>query len=113
MHLLSVEHLTKTYGEKKLFEDVNFGIADGDKIGIIGVNGTGKSRFSRRLPASSRPTAATSFIPPRVSVRMLLQNPEFDPEETVLQHVLSGDSPQLKAVREYAEVMEALELKWL
>lgn len=109
MHLLSVEHLSKTYGEKKLFEDVSFGISDGDKIGIIGVNGTGKSTFLKAIAGIEPADSGSVVIPPRVSVRMLLQNLEFDPEETVLEHVLSGDSPQLKAVRDYAAALEALE----
>ncbi|MCM3748456.1 ABC-F family ATP-binding cassette domain-containing protein [Paenibacillus pasadenensis] len=110
MHLLSVEHLTKTYGEKKLFEDVSFGIAEGDKIGIIGVNGTGKSTFLKAIAGMEPADSGKVIIPPRVSVRMLLQNPEFDPEETVLEHALGGDTPQLRAVREYAAALEALEL---
>ncbi|ASS67124.1 MULTISPECIES: ABC-F family ATP-binding cassette domain-containing protein [unclassified Paenibacillus] len=109
MHLLSVEHLSKTYGEKKLFEDVSFGISDGDKIGIIGVNGTGKSTFLKAIAGIEPADSGSVVIPPRVSVRMLLQNLEFDPEETVLEHVLSGDSPQLRAVRDYAAALEALE----
>ncbi|OXM14050.1 ABC-F family ATP-binding cassette domain-containing protein [Paenibacillus herberti] len=109
MHLLSVEHLTKTYGEKKLFEDVSFGIAEGDKIGIIGVNGTGKSTFLKAIAGIDPADSGKVVIPPRVSVRMLLQNPEFDPEETVLEHVLGGDTPQLRAVREYAAALEELE----
>ncbi|SDT02369.1 ATP-binding cassette, subfamily F, uup [Paenibacillaceae bacterium GAS479] len=109
MHLLSVEHLTKTYGEKKLFEDVSFGIAEGDKIGIIGVNGTGKSTFLKAIAGIDPADSGKVVIPPRVSVRMLLQNPEFDPDETVLEHVLGGDTPQLRAVREYAAALEELE----
>nr|WP_028598591.1 ABC-F family ATP-binding cassette domain-containing protein [Paenibacillus pasadenensis] len=109
MHLLSIEHLTKTYGEKKLFEDVSFGISDGDKIGIIGVNGTGKSTFLKAIAGIEPADSGKVVIPPRVSVRMLLQNPEFDPEETVLEHVLGGDTPQLRAVREHAAALEALE----
>ncbi|PLT47812.1 ATPase components of ABC transporter with duplicated ATPase domain [Paenibacillus pasadenensis] len=110
MHLLSIEHLTKTYGEKKLFEDVSFGISEGDKIGIIGVNGTGKSTFLKAIAGIEPADSGKVVIPPRVSVRMLLQNPEFDPEETVLEHVLGGDTPQLRAVREHAAALEGLEL---
>jgi ATP-binding cassette subfamily F protein uup len=108
MHLLSVEHLSKTYGEKKLFEDVSFGVSEGDKIGIIGVNGTGKSTFLKAIAGLEPADIGSVVIPPRVSVRMLLQNPELDPEETVLEHVLSGDTPQLHAVREYAAALDAL-----
>ncbi|QAY67109.1 ABC-F family ATP-binding cassette domain-containing protein [Paenibacillus protaetiae] len=110
MHLLSVEHITKSYGEKMLFEDVNFGVEDGDKIGIIGVNGTGKSTFLKVIAGIEPPDSGSISIGNRVTVRMLAQDPVFTPGETALEHVLGGDSPQLKAVREHAAAMEALEL---
>lgn len=111
MHLLSVEHITKSYGEKMLFEDVTFGVEDGDKIGIIGVNGTGKSTFLKVIAGLEPADAGGISIGNRVVVRMLAQDPVFAPGETALEHVLGGDSPQLRAVREYAAALEALELK--
>ncbi|MGO4109525.1 ABC-F family ATP-binding cassette domain-containing protein [Paenibacillus sp. YAF4_2] len=111
MHLLSVEHITKSYGEKMLFEDVTFGVEDGDKIGIIGVNGTGKSTFLKVIAGLEPADAGGISIGNRVVVRMLAQDPVFAPGETALEHVLGGNSPQLRAVREYAAALEALELK--
>ncbi|WP_336790148.1 ABC-F family ATP-binding cassette domain-containing protein [Paenibacillus sp. MMO-177] len=111
MHLLSVEHITKSYGEKMLFEDVTFGVEEGDKIGIIGVNGTGKSTFLKVIAGIEPADSGSISIGNRVVVRMLAQDPAFAPGETALEHVLGGDSPQLRAVREYAAALEALELK--
>lgn len=111
MHLLSVEHITKSYGEKMLFEDVTFGVEEGDKIGIIGVNGTGKSTFLKVIAGLEPADSGSISIGNRVVVRMLAQDPAFAPGETALEHVLGGDSPQLRAVREYAAALEALELK--
>ncbi|SFE76138.1 ATP-binding cassette, subfamily F, uup [Paenibacillus catalpae] len=111
MHLLSVEHITKSYGEKMLFEDVTFGVEEGDKIGIIGVNGTGKSTFLKVIAGFEPADSGNISIGNRVVVRMLAQDPAFAPGETALEHVLGGDSPQLRAVREYAAALEALELK--
>ncbi|RCW51800.1 ABC-F family ATP-binding cassette domain-containing protein [Paenibacillus prosopidis] len=111
MHLLSVEHITKSYGEKLLFENVTFGVEDGDKIGIIGVNGTGKSTFLKVIAGLEQPDSGTVSIGNRVSVRMLAQDPAFAPDETTLEHVLGGDSPQLRAVQAYAAALEAIELK--
>ncbi|WP_424767056.1 ABC-F family ATP-binding cassette domain-containing protein [Paenibacillus sp. sgz302251] len=111
MHLLSVEHITKSYGEKLLFEDVTFGVEDGDKIGIIGVNGTGKSTFLKVIAGLEPADSGTVSIGNRVTVRMLAQDPVFAPGETTLEHVLGGDSPQLSAVRAYAAALEAIELK--
>lgn len=111
MHLLSVEHITKSYGEKLLFEDVTFGLEDGDKVGIIGVNGTGKSTFLKVIAGIEPADAGSVAIGGRVTVRMLAQDPAFEPEETALEHVLGGQSPQLRAVRAYAAAMEAIERK--
>ncbi|MBD2871291.1 ABC-F family ATP-binding cassette domain-containing protein [Paenibacillus arenilitoris] len=111
MHLLSVEHITKSYGEKLLFEDVTFGVEDGDKIGIIGVNGTGKSTFLKVIAGLAPADSGTVSVGGSVTVRMLAQDPAFAPGETALEHVLGGDSPQLRAVRGYAAALEAIELK--
>ncbi len=105
MHLLSVEHITKSYGEKLLFENVTFGVEDGDKIGIIGVNGTGKSTFLKVIAGLEPADSGTISIGNRVTVRMLAQDPAFAPDETALEHVLGGDSPQLRAVQAYASAM--------
>ena len=110
MHLLSVEHITKSYREKILFEDVTFGVEDGDKIGIIGVNGTGKSTFLKVIAGLETAESGNVSIGNRVTVRMLAQDPVFAPGETAFEHVLGGDSPQLHAVRAYAAALEAIEL---
>ncbi|MFD2327702.1 ABC-F family ATP-binding cassette domain-containing protein [Cohnella sp. GCM10020058] len=107
--ILTVEHLTKTYGDKVLFEDISFGIEEGDKVGIIGVNGTGKSSLLKAVagiePADSGRISAAG----RTRIRMLAQDPVFAPGETALSHVLGGDSPQLAALRAYGSALEALE----
>ncbi|MBB6730809.1 ABC-F family ATP-binding cassette domain-containing protein [Cohnella zeiphila] len=109
MHLLSVEHITKSHGEKLLFEDVTFGVEEGDRIGIIGVNGTGKSTLLKVIAGIEPADAGTVSVGSRVRIRMLAQDPAFAPGETALEHVLGGDSPQLAAVREYAAALAALE----
>jgi len=110
MHLMSIEHITKSYGEKLLFQDVTFGVEDGDKIGIIGVNGTGKSTFLKVIAGIEPADSGTISIGGRVTVRMLAQDPAFDAEESALEHVLGGDSPELRAVQAYAVALQAIEL---
>ncbi|SDW68426.1 ABC-F family ATP-binding cassette domain-containing protein [Paenibacillus sp. CF384] len=110
MHVLTVDHISKTYGEKILFQDVSFGVETGDKIGIIGVNGTGKSTFLQVVAGIEPPDSGSILVAGGVTVRMLSQDPQFDPEQTVLEHVLGGDSPQMVAVRAYEEALQALEL---
>jgi ATP-binding cassette subfamily F protein uup len=110
MHLLSVEHITKSYGEKMLFEDVTFGIETGDKIGIIGVNGTGKSTLLKVIAGLESADSGRVTIGRSVNLRMLAQDPVFAPDESALEHVLGGSSPQLQAVRDYAAILEGLAL---
>lgn len=110
MNILTVEQLTKSYGEKILFQDASFGMEDGDKIGIIGVNGTGKSTFLRVIAGLEPPDSGKISIGGRIRVRYLSQNPEFAPDNTVLQQVFEGELPEMKAIREYTETMELLEL---
>src|SRR5262249_30731575 len=82
----------------------------GDKVGIIGVNGTGKSTLLKVIAGLEPADSGTVSMPGRVIVRMLAQNPAYDPEETILEHALGGDSPQLAAVRAYQAALQALEL---
>ncbi|EXX85905.1 ABC-F family ATP-binding cassette domain-containing protein, partial [Paenibacillus darwinianus] len=109
MPLMTIEHITKTYGEKVLFRDVSFGVDEGDKIGIIGVNGAGKSTFLKVVAGLEPPEEGGVTRGGRVTVRMLAQNPAYDPDETVLEHVLAGDLPELKAARDYAAALEEAE----
>ncbi|PJN56589.1 putative ABC transporter ATP-binding protein YjjK [Paenibacillus sp. GM2FR] len=110
MNILTVEQVTKSYGDKILFQDASFGMEDQDKIGIIGVNGTGKSTFLRVIAGIEPPDSGKVSMGNRIRVRYLAQNPEFDPDKTVLQQVFEGGLPEMKAVREYTETMELLEL---
>lgn len=110
MHLLSAEGLTKSYGEKLLFRNVSFGVEDGDKIGIVGVNGSGKSTLLNVIAGFDQPDSGQVTIAGGVVIHMLRQEPAFALGETALEHVLGGDSPQLRAIRDYASAMRALEL---
>ncbi|MBB6677055.1 ABC-F family ATP-binding cassette domain-containing protein [Cohnella lubricantis] len=111
MHLMSIEHISKTHGEKTLFEDVTFGVEEGDRIGIIGVNGTGKSTFLKVIAGLEPADSGNVSIAGGVRIRMLAQDPAFTPGETALEHVLGGNSPQLAAVRAYTAAMAELELR--
>ncbi|OZB96745.1 ABC-F family ATP-binding cassette domain-containing protein [Paenibacillus sp. XY044] len=110
MNIMTVEHISKSYGEKVLFQDASFGMADQDKIGIIGVNGTGKSTFLRVIAGLEPPDEGQISIGNSVRVRYLAQNPDFDPGMTVLQQVFQGQDPQMRVVRDYTETMERIEL---
>lgn len=110
MNILTVEHVTKSYGEKMLFEDASFGMAEHDKIGVIGVNGTGKSTFLRVIAGLDTPDAGRIAINRDTRVTFLSQNPEYDPEASVLLSVFQGGGAELEIVSAYMEAMERLEL---
>ncbi len=106
MNLLSIENLAKSYGERVLFEKASFGVDEGDKIGLIGVNGTGKSTFLKVVAGVEPPDAGKINWASNVRVGWLPQNPDFNPESTVLEQVFSGSSPIMHLIREYEEALE-------
>lgn len=94
MNLLTAEHVSKSFTEKFLFEDVSFGIGEGDKIGLIGVNGTGKSTLLKVLAGLEEPDGGKVTKGNQVKVEYLPQNPEFDLEAPVLSYVTVGRQPK-------------------
>ncbi|HWR43021.1 ABC-F family ATP-binding cassette domain-containing protein [Sporomusa sp.] len=105
MNLLSIENLSKTYGEKVLFGQVTFGVDDGDKIGLIGVNGTGKSTFLKVVAGVEQADSGKIMIGSSVQIEYLPQNPEFDAKATVLEQVFKGHSPVMQVLREYEQAL--------
>lgn len=104
--ILSIENLAKTYGEKTLFENINFGIEEGDKIGIVGVNGTGKSTFIKTV-AGLLPADNGNLIKSKgMQIEYLSQESELMPENTVLMEVFKGNSPIMNVLREYELSLE-------
>ena len=112
MLLLSVENLAHSYGERTLFKNVNFNIETGDKIGLIGINGTGKSTLLRHIaeldggkdPETGEPG---KIIPNGTCVmEYLSQDPPFEPEATVIGQIFRGDSPMMKLLRSYESVLD-------
>ena len=108
MNILTAENLTKSYGEKVLFKDISFGIEEGEKIGIIGVNGTGKSTLLKILAGVEWPDQGKVTMGNNVRLEFLPQNPEFEEKATVLQQVFKGNSPVMKLLREYEVAVERL-----
>ncbi|WP_148449137.1 ABC-F family ATP-binding cassette domain-containing protein, partial [Paenibacillus ihuae] len=109
MNIMTVEHLSKSYGEKTLFQDASFGMDDRDKIGVIGVNGTGKSTFLKIIAGLDTADEGQIAIGNDVRVQYLAQNPPYEPGNTVLQQVFAGDDPDLRTMREYMEILAELD----
>lgn len=109
MNILSAENLTKTYSEKILFQDITFGVDENDKIGLIGVNGTGKSTLLKTLVGIESLDEGNISIGRDVKIQYLSQTPEFDKNETVLEHIFKGESQEMQLIREYELVVKKLE----
>lgn len=90
MNLLTIEKLTKVFTERKVFDEADFSVNEHEKIGIIGVNGTGKSTLLRIAAGEEEPDAGTVTKGRTVVIRSLWQNTSFDPEHTVMEAVVSG-----------------------
>lgn len=91
MNLLTIEKLTKVFTERRIFDRADFSINEGEKIGVIGINGTGKSTLLRIAAGMEEPDEGTVTKGNQVVIRFLMQNPAFDPESTVLEAVLEGN----------------------
>ncbi len=101
MLLLSAEHISKSFGEKPLLKDVSLFLNEGEKVGIIGVNGTGKSTFLKIVAGLLPPDTGTVTRGGGVCVGYLPQNPDFQDGTSVLTQTLRGASPQADDVREH------------
>ncbi len=109
MNLLSTESLSKAYGERKLFNKVAFGIDDSDKIGLIGINGTGKTSFLKVIAGEDESDEGSFIKSADLKIEYLAQNPDFNFEITVLEQVFAGTSPLMALLREYESVSLDLE----
>ena len=106
-----VEHLTKSVGDKTVFQDLSFMIHDEDRIGIIGVNGTGKTTLLDVISGKTGFEGDTSPFTAKNDYRIayLTQEPDFDENKTILDTVLSDDVPELRLIREYELLLENYE----
>lgn len=99
--LLSAEHLSINFGSRQLLEDVNFYLNEGDKVGVIGINGTGKSTFLKVLSGMLEPDGGTISRDPNVQVSVLAQNPVMEEEATVLEQVFLHYPAEFRQLNEY------------
>ena len=99
--LLSAEHLSKNYGMKTLLEDAAIYLEQGEKIGVIGINGTGKSTLLRLLSGTEAPDEGTVRRDPNVQVSYLRQNPEMNPNASILEQVFLGFPGDFRELKEF------------
>ncbi|MEK3917105.1 ABC-F family ATP-binding cassette domain-containing protein [Paenibacillus sp. FSL H7-0331] len=111
MNILSIEHFHKSYGEKVLFDDLTFGIDERQRIGLVGVNGTGKSSLLKAIAGLEPVDSGKMSHSNHFRAEYLPQNPQFDKESTVLEQVFYGDTPLMQTLREYEVALEALQVE--
>ena len=91
MNLINIENVTKSYTERKLFEDASFSLQEGEKVGVIGINGTGKTTLLKLIMGTEEPEEGNITIANHVVMRYLPQHPEFAADKSSLECVLQGN----------------------
>lgn len=109
MSILSIDKLYKTYGEKVLFEDISFTIEEKQRIGLIGVNGTGKSSLLKVLAGIDSAEKGTISHANHFHIEYLPQEPELDHTLSILDQIYYGDSSVMRTMREYELALQELE----
>lgn len=108
MNLITLENISKSYSEKKLLEDISLGINDKEKIGLIGVNGTGKSTLLKIIAGAEIPDDGTITKANKVRIEYLPQNPYYDENATVLEQVFKGTCEEMKIIGDYQDVLDKI-----
>lgn len=109
MNLLTLNRISKQYGERLLFQEVSLLVNEGDRIGLIGVNGSGKSTLLKIAAGLEAPDSGEVLTPGGVRIEHLPQEPELDDRLTVLETVFRSSSPQMQLLRAYEQVVAQLE----
>lgn len=109
MKQLQLMQVTKTYGEKMLFQNVDLTITEGERIGLIGINGTGKSTFLKVISGEESSDTGERIVPKDYTIGFLKQDPVLPADSTVLEAVFQGESRNLQANRHYEAVLLELE----
>ncbi len=108
MHILSIEAIGKNYGFRPLFENVSLGLNSQDRIGVVGVNGSGKTTFLRLIAGVERPDAGRIVFTEGISVGYLPQNPSYAPEDSVLEAVFAASDARMKLLLDYERACQTL-----
>lgn len=108
MSILSAERISKSYSEKALFNEISITINEGERIGLIGINGTGKSTLLKVLAGIEVPDTGKIIYGNGAKIEYLPQNPYFEAGTTVLDHIFKGNSPLMSLIREYEDVLQGV-----
>src|SRR6056300_171679 len=106
MNILSVEDISKSYGEKVLFKSISFGINKGQKIALIAKNGTGKTSILDIIVGKDKPDDGNVIFRKGIQTAYLPQEPNLDPKLTIEETILKADNPTLKIIANYDKSLE-------
>ncbi|WP_234122804.1 ABC-F family ATP-binding cassette domain-containing protein [Clostridium hydrogenum] len=107
MNLITLENISKSYGEKTILNNINFSINSGEKIGLIGINGTGKSTLLKILCELEDYDSGNIITSNELKISYLSQNTNFFDDATVLEQIFKGDSKEMKTLKAYENAVEA------
>ncbi|NFN94509.1 ABC-F family ATP-binding cassette domain-containing protein [Clostridium botulinum] len=105
MNIITLENIYKSYSEKILLNNISLGINDGDKIGLIGINGAGKSTFLKVVGGRDEFFDGSITKGKNVRIEYLSQNPDFKSGATVLEQIFRGDTKEMKLLMEYEDIL--------
>ena len=101
MKTITIEHVSKTYGEKILFQDISFVISEKERVGLIGVNGTGKSSLLKLIAGLDSPDEGNFISSKDYQISYLSQQPDLNPDLTILDQIFAGDAPIFHLLKKY------------
>ena len=101
MKTITIEHVSKTYGEKTLFQDISFVISEKERVGLIGVNGTGKSSLLKLIAGLDSPDEGNFISSKDYQISYLSQQPDLNPDLTILDQIFAGDAPIFHLLKNY------------
>ena len=109
MQYLKLENVSKSYGDKVLFQDINLSISQGQKIALIAKNGSGKTTLLRVIAGeeAGEGERASILVAKNIKIAYLRQDPLYDPESSILETVFDSDNPSIQAVRDYEQALLA------
>ncbi len=109
MNILNVENLVKTYGEKTLFDEISFTVSEGQKIGLLGVNGTGKSSLLKIIAGTESADDGKIIAPKDYVISYLPQHEDFDKNQTILEAVFESEDKIMILVKNYEKTLQKLQ----
>lgn len=109
MNLVKIRDLYKSYGDKVLFNHISLNINEGDKIGLLGVNGTGKSTLLRIIVGQDNYETGEINVLSHIRMEYLSQNPYFDNDSTVLDQIFKSDTREIKILKEYEKALKEMD----